>query len=113
MNHLITNALEHIPDCLVYLSSIKDKDNFNFCAIPQVMAIATMAACYNNGDVFRGVVKIRRGEACYVSSTIVVGCRRQFLFYVDWVINSMSDLFECEERASGDASTVPLLRFGN
>ena len=29
----------------------------------QVMAIATLAACYNNAQVFRGVVKIRKGLA--------------------------------------------------
>lgn len=29
----------------------------------QVMAIATLAACYNNEQVFKGVVKIRRGQA--------------------------------------------------
>ena len=27
------------------------------------MAIATLALCYNNKNVFRGVVKIRKGEA--------------------------------------------------
>lgn len=27
------------------------------------MAIATLAACYNNQQVFRGVVKIRKGQA--------------------------------------------------
>lgn len=31
--------------------------------LPQVMAIATLAACYNNQQVFRGVVKIRKGQA--------------------------------------------------
>lgn len=36
---------------------------FNFCAIPQVMAIATLAACYNNYQVFKGVVEIRKGQA--------------------------------------------------
>ena len=30
----------------------------------QVMAIATLARCYNNHGVFTGVVKIRKGEAC-------------------------------------------------
>ncbi|XP_042201798.1 squalene synthase isoform X2 [Callorhinchus milii] len=29
----------------------------------EVMAIATLAACYNNPHVFRGVVKIRKGQA--------------------------------------------------
>lgn len=32
----------------------------------QVMAIATLAEVYNNPDVFRGVVKIRKGLACRV-----------------------------------------------
>lgn len=30
----------------------------------QVMAIATLAEVYNNPEVFRGVVKIRKGLAC-------------------------------------------------
>ena len=28
---------------------------FRFCAIPQVMAIGTLALCYNNHEVFTGV----------------------------------------------------------
>ncbi|XP_064304321.1 squalene synthase isoform X2 [Phalacrocorax carbo] len=63
LNELITNALHHVPDVLTYLSRLKNQSVFNFCAIPQVMAIATLAACYNNKQVFRGVVKIRKGQA--------------------------------------------------
>ncbi|MEE6477094.1 hypothetical protein FKM82_011357 [Ascaphus truei] len=63
MNELITNALQHVPDVLTYLSRLKNQSVFNFCAIPQVMAIATLAACYNNQQVFKGVVKIRKGQA--------------------------------------------------
>ncbi|NXL93068.1 FDFT synthase, partial [Alectura lathami] len=63
LNELITNALRHVPDVLTYLSRLKNQSVFNFCAIPQVMAIATLAACYNNKQVFRGVVKIRKGQA--------------------------------------------------
>ncbi|XP_065174767.1 squalene synthase-like [Sycon ciliatum] len=64
LNHLITNALSHVPDVIAYLSQLKNQSIFNFCAIPQVMAIATLARCYNNHNVFTGVVKIRKGEAC-------------------------------------------------
>lgn len=32
------------------------------CYIYQVMAIGTLAMCYNNIEVFRGVVKMRRGK---------------------------------------------------
>ncbi|XP_069786698.1 squalene synthase isoform X6 [Narcine bancroftii] len=63
LNDLITNALQHVPDVIKYLSRLHNQSVFNFCAIPQVMAIATLAACYNNPQVFRGVVKIRKGQA--------------------------------------------------
>ncbi|XP_077188634.1 squalene synthase-like isoform X1 [Paroedura picta] len=63
MNELITDTLHHVPDFLTYLSRLRNQSVFNFCAIPQVMAIATLAACYNNKQVFRGVVKIRKGQA--------------------------------------------------
>nr|AYV97147.1 isopentenyl diphosphate isomerase/squalene synthase [Haslea ostrearia] len=64
LNELITDALELVPDCLKYLSKIKCVEIFRFCAIPQVMAIATLTKCYANPDVFTGVVKIRKGMSC-------------------------------------------------
>ena len=66
MNHLITNALEHGLDSLAYMKQLKNIDVFRFCAIPQVMAIATLAECYDNGKVFEGVVKIRRGLSAQI-----------------------------------------------
>ncbi|KAM0899001.1 hypothetical protein ACQ4PT_021559 [Festuca glaucescens] len=61
LNDMVTNALIHAEDCLQYMSALKDNTNFRFCAIPQIMAIGTCAICYNNVNVFRGVVKMRRG----------------------------------------------------
>ncbi|CAL9692402.1 unnamed protein product [Knipowitschia caucasica] len=63
LNFLVTDALRHVPDVLKYLSRLRNQSVFNFCAIPQVMAIATLSACYNNPMVFQGVVKIRKGQA--------------------------------------------------
>ncbi|CAH1247876.1 FDFT1 [Branchiostoma lanceolatum] len=63
LNELVTNALLHVPDVMKYMSRLRNQSVFNFCAIPQVMAIATLARCYNNPKVFQGVVKIRKGEA--------------------------------------------------
>lgn len=60
---MVLNVLEHIPDVLTYLSSLKNQSVFNFCAIPQVMAISTLALVFNNKDVYRRNVKIRKGEA--------------------------------------------------
>lgn len=36
LNHLVTNALVHVPDCLEYLSRLHTPEVFKFCAIPQV-----------------------------------------------------------------------------
>ena len=61
LNELILDAYKHVPAVLRYLEQIKDPKVFKFCAIPQVMAIATLERLVNNPDVFTGVVKIRKG----------------------------------------------------
>lgn len=64
LNELVTDALELAPDCLTYMSKLQCAEIFRFCAIPQVMAIATLDKCYSNPKVFTGVVKIRKGTSC-------------------------------------------------
>jgi len=64
LNELVTDALEVVPDVLTYLSKLNCLEIFRFCAIPQIMAIATLDKLYGNLDVFTGVVKIRKGMAC-------------------------------------------------
>lgn len=63
LNHLITDALVHVPDCIAYMKLIQHPKVFRFCGIPQVMAMATLEKIYNNPDVFRTKVKIRTGLA--------------------------------------------------
>jgi farnesyl-diphosphate farnesyltransferase len=63
---MVTDALRHAPKCLEYMGHLESPQVFAFCAIPQVMAIATLALCYNNGKVFEGVVKMRRGQTAVV-----------------------------------------------
>ena len=64
LNELVTDALQLVTDCLDYLEKLQCQEVFRFCAIPQVMAIATLDKCYGNSDVFTGVVKIRKGLSC-------------------------------------------------
>lgn len=64
INHLVLNAMGHVKDVLEFLSLVKDPSSFNFCAIPQVMAIATLATVYNNPKVLHGNVKLRKGTTC-------------------------------------------------
>lgn len=66
LNEVILDVLVHAIDSLNYLSLLKNQSIFQFCAIPQVMAIATLEICFNNPDVFHKNVKIRRSTAVYV-----------------------------------------------
>jgi hypothetical protein len=50
----VCNALHHLPHCIKYMQGLRDRDVFRFCAIPQIMAIGTLALCYNNGAIFEG-----------------------------------------------------------
>lgn len=63
LNLMVTDALRHVPDCIKYLSEVKDEKIFRFTAVPQIMAIATLAKLYNNPKVLTGVVKVRKGLA--------------------------------------------------
>ena len=63
LNHMVNDALSHVPDCLDYLSRLRNKQIFEFCAIPQTMAIATLTEVYNNPLVFQKNVKVRKGAA--------------------------------------------------
>ncbi|KAF8112266.1 hypothetical protein N665_0065s0048 [Sinapis alba] len=61
LNEMVTNALTHVEDCLKYMAGLRDPAIFKSCAIPQIVAFGTLALCYKNVQVFRGVVKLRRG----------------------------------------------------
>jgi len=63
LDHMVSNALNHMPDCIDYLAMLEDNHVFRFAAIPQVMAIATLANVYHNPKIFTGVVKVRKGLA--------------------------------------------------
>ena len=39
LNELCVNALELVPDCLEYMSRLKNPTVIHFCAIPQVRLI--------------------------------------------------------------------------
>ncbi|CAK9012094.1 unnamed protein product [Durusdinium trenchii] len=70
LNDLVADALELVPDSLEYLERVSTPAIYRFCAIPQVMAIATLAACFDNPLVFTGVVKIRKG----LTARLIVAC---------------------------------------
>jgi farnesyl-diphosphate farnesyltransferase len=89
LNELVTDALHLVPDCLKYLSKLQCCEVFRFCAIPQVMAIATLDKCYHNKDVFTGVVKIRKGLSCKLINNThdVVGVHAVFHEFAKSIAN--------------------------
>jgi farnesyl-diphosphate farnesyltransferase len=79
-NAMVTNALAHIPDCLEYMSRLREPSVFLFCAIPQVMAIATLTELYNNIAIYHDKVKISKGATCkiIINSTDMRSLLQQF-----------------------------------
>lgn len=67
-SEMVLDALRHAVDALDYMTLLKCQSVFNFVSIPAVMAIATLERCFMNPDIFKKVVKIRRGEAIKVSA---------------------------------------------
>lgn len=63
-SEMILNALGHVEECLFYLAGLREQSVFNFAAIPQSMAIATLELCFRNGAMFERNIKITKGQAC-------------------------------------------------
>ena len=66
LNDMVIHSLGHLEHVVQYLSGLTDEKIFTFSAIPQVMALATLAEVYNNTKVFDGKVKIRKGVAARI-----------------------------------------------
>jgi farnesyl-diphosphate farnesyltransferase len=63
-SEMVLNSLEHASECLFYLAGIKDQSVFNFTAIPQAMAIATLELVFRNPEIYKRNIKITKGQAC-------------------------------------------------
>jgi farnesyl-diphosphate farnesyltransferase len=75
LSAMVVDALRHADDCLDYLKLLRNQTVFNFCAIPQVMAIATLELVFMNPAVFQRNVKIRKALAAEVCLTSVTPYR--------------------------------------
>jgi farnesyl-diphosphate farnesyltransferase len=65
-SEMILDALKHAEECLFYMAGMRDQSCFNFVAIPQGMAIATLEKVFRNPDLFKKNVKITKGVACQI-----------------------------------------------
>jgi farnesyl-diphosphate farnesyltransferase len=87
LSDMCLDSLRHVDDCLYYLAGIKEQSVFNFCAIPQVMAIANISLVFRNPEVFKRNVKIPKGEACrlMLDSTNLSSVCAIFRHYVRYI----------------------------
>lgn len=65
---MVLDAMRHACDSLDYLRLLRNQSVFVFCAVPACMAIATLALCFMNPDMYKGNIKIRKAEAASVSA---------------------------------------------
>lgn len=63
-SEMVLTALKRADECLYYMAGVKEQSVFNFVAIPQSMAMATLELCFQNPAIFERNVKITKGSAC-------------------------------------------------
>lgn len=80
LSAMTLDALRHCCDALDYLTLLKTQSVFNFCAIPAVMAIATLSLCFMNTAVLDRNVKIRKAQAADVRTFSCVLAHSRLIF---------------------------------
>ncbi|KAH8594589.1 isoprenoid synthase domain-containing protein [Bisporella sp. PMI_857] len=65
-SEMVLISLRHADECLFYLAGLKEQSVFNFAAIPQSMAIATLELVFQNPAIFERNIKITKGDACHL-----------------------------------------------
>lgn len=63
-SEMVLNALKHAEECLFYMAGIREQSVFNFVAIPQSMAIASLELVFQNPAIFERHIKLTKGDAC-------------------------------------------------
>ncbi|PHH89523.1 hypothetical protein CDD83_5856 [Cordyceps sp. RAO-2017] len=66
VSEMVLDALKHAEECLFYMAGMREQSVFNFVAIPQTMAIATLELVFRNPAVLERNVKITKGDACQI-----------------------------------------------
>ncbi|CAN5302265.1 hypothetical protein BH09BAC1_BH09BAC1_06580 [soil metagenome] len=94
LNELVCDALRHSTDSLEYMQQLRNPAIFRFCAIPQVMAMATLAEIYNNPDVYTSVVKIRKGLTARLMMEVTdyVSLTRNFQLFAKAIENKLNPI---------------------
>jgi len=70
LNHMVLLCVQHAPDTLSYMAGLVTPEVLRFVAIPQVMALGTVAILYNNPEVLEKNVKMRKGLTARIFMSI-------------------------------------------
>ncbi|KAL5791044.1 hypothetical protein ACOSQ2_005932 [Xanthoceras sorbifolium] len=70
LNEMVTDALKHAGDCLNHLSTLNDDAALQFFGALAVKGMGTLVLCYNNIQVFKDKVRLRRGKIYYFSFAV-------------------------------------------
>ena len=105
LNTMICNSLKHLNatvDYLDELNSYGNKQIFQFCAIPQIMAVATLEKCFNNENVFNSEVKISKVLTAQIiaKSSTMDDVKYWYNYFLDELNN---------DRANACQEIVPLI----
>jgi farnesyl-diphosphate farnesyltransferase len=92
LNHLIMDALQCVPDVLDYLRNVEETKIFQFCAIPQVIAVRTLEKCYNNPSVFYEKVTLRKGLiATLCTVTNMTDVENEFSYVLESIVSQKNE----------------------
>ena len=65
-SEMVVESLRHADECLFYLAGLKEQSVFNFAAIPQAMAIATLELVFRNPDIYKKNIKTTKANTCRI-----------------------------------------------
>lgn len=108
LNAMVADALVHVPYVVEYMASLRDPTVFAFCAVPQVMAMATLSLVVNNRDVFHKKVKVSRGATARIFhySTDLEAALKMMKTYAESFTSSLNKEDVCYEKISTLVSDV-------
>eukprot|EP00940_MAST-03C_sp_MAST-3C-sp2_P000506 g506.t1 len=77
VDDMVSDAFLLLPACLRYLQKLKTPSIFRFCAIPQLMAVATLSHVQKHKQlVYKGVLKIRKTQAAWLIVDVACSASR-------------------------------------
>jgi farnesyl-diphosphate farnesyltransferase len=109
LNEMIMNAFRHIPDSIEYLSLVKNNSNFKFCAIPQVVAVQTLATLFHNPNVFKKTEKLNKTTLARIFMD-TNDMNSILLFYID-AVEKIEKKIADNESLDQLSSSKPLYRY--